>query len=566
MQTLELSIFRFYAKESYEYYFQKYPIAYDHNLTLFSALESIENLGFDRSMGLRVQGLCVFDDVPLYKLVQHFGANLYLEPLSQKYVSKDLALDKEAMFARYEWFFSKYDFIAPSDRYELYKYLWANTISLQSDDSYLGDGFFLYMQWLLERYPKHFDTLIHTLASAQSGVMSYTPIEALIYTNKPNAPHITHTIHALINKVVRFGQCPGCGRAWINELESIKVDSIPSSALQALNALQASTQEESKAGEADKESSQDFRAFMVFDAYASPSAKPLISSTKALLQALGYPLIKPRSKLLPLGGYFGRIVDTREFIKRAAYNLALAAKERAVLVVGDCQSYYSMLLAQTALLRDQALLDEVRALYGQVDYYISPVEHIKNIIASSQSKLWEGKSPLNHLKLAAYPSLLAFDILDTHQQMIYGFDPSIMAFPKALFKHLSGPNFTQEEIISAAEDLHAHYRPIASRLGGKWLDIVESRQDFSHLQAYNYEGYLKESAKARFAGIDAGADMLVVSNVGQFRAFTTLAKASAKSIGRDPSNVPTLYLPQVALLALGMQEKLDRKYRTLELA
>ena len=86
------------------------------------------------------------------------------------------------------------------------------------------------------------------------------------------------------------------------------------------------------------------------------------------------------------------------------------------------------------------------------------------------------------------------------------------------------------------------------------------------MQAYNYERYLKESAKARFAGIDAGADMLVVSSVGQFRAFTTLAKASAKSIGRDPSGVPTLYLPQVALLALGMQEKLDRKYRTLELA
>ena len=101
-----------------KYYFQKYPLLYDSNLTLFSALASIDGLGFDPSMGLRVQGLCVFDDVPLYELVRRFGKDLCLEPLSQRYVSKDLALDKEAMFARYGWFFDKHSFITPSDRYE----------------------------------------------------------------------------------------------------------------------------------------------------------------------------------------------------------------------------------------------------------------------------------------------------------------------------------------------------------------------------------------------------------------------------------------------------------------
>ena len=69
-----------------------------------------------------------------------------------------------------------------------------------------------------------------------------------------------------------------------------------------------------------------------------------------------------------------------------------------------------------------------------------------------------------------------------------------MTLPKSVFKHLSGPNFTQEEIMNAAKDLHTRYVPIASKLGGKRrLDIIESRQDFSHLQTYNYEGYLEES-------------------------------------------------------------------------
>lgn len=546
MQTLELSIFRFCATSSYEYYFQKYPILYDSNLTLFSALASIDGLGFDPSMGLRVQGLCVFDDVPLYELVRRFGKDLCLEPLSQRYVSKDLALDKEAMFARYGWFFDKHSFITPSDRYELYQYLWANTISLQSDESYLGDGFFLYVDWLLTRYPKHFDTLIHTLANAQSGVMSYAPVEALIYTKKPNAPHITRTIHSLISKVARFGQCPGCGRAWINELESMRIPPIPDSAITALKALDQ----------------QDHKAFIVFDAYANYEAKSLVSSTKSLLQALGYKVITPRGKLLPLGGYFGRILEPKDLIKRIAYNLALADKEKAVLVFGDCGSHYAALFAQDALLRDQALLDEVCALYGKIDYDISPVRHIKDIISSDQSELWGRDSLLESLKLAAYPSTLAFDRID-NQQAVYGFDPSIMALPKSVFKHLSGPNFTQEEIISAAEDLHAHYHPIASKLGGKWLDIIESRQDFSHLQTYNYEGYLRESARMRFAGIDAGADVLVVSSLGLFRAFSTLAKTSAKSIGRDPSETPTLLLPQAALLALGIRDGLGLSGATM---
>lgn len=546
MQTLELSIFRFCATSSYEYYFQKYPLLYDSNLTLFSALASIDGLGFDPSMGLRVQGLCVFDDVPLYELVRRFGKDLCLEPLSQRYVSKDLALDKEAMFARYGWFFDKHSFITPSDRYELYQYLWANTISLQSDESYLGDGFFLYVDWLLTRYPKHFDTLIHTLANAQSGVMSYAPVEALIYTKKPNTPHITRTIHSLISKVARFGQCPGCGRAWINELESMRIPPIPDSAITALKALDQ----------------QDHKAFIVFDAYANYEAKSLVSSTKSLLQALGYKVITPRGKLLPLGGYFGRILEPKDLVKRIAYNLALADKEKAVLVFGDCGSYYAALFAQDALLRDQALLDEVCALYGKIDYDISPVRHIKDIISSDQSELWGRDSLLESLKLAAYPSTLAFDRID-NQQAVCGFDPSIMALPKSVFKHLSGPNFTQEEIMNAAKDLHTRYVPIASKLGGKWLDIIGSRQDFSHLQTYNYEGYLRESARMRFAGIDAGADVLVVSSFGLFRAFSTLAKTSAKSIGRDPSETPTLLLPQAALLALGVRDGLGLSGATM---
>lgn len=626
MQSVELSIFRFCAQEGYEYYFQKHPIAYDASLTLFDALESIPDLGFDKSMGLRVQGLCVLDDVRVQELVGCFGECLYIEPLSQKYVKKDLQIDKDAMARRYEGFFAAHDFIDPSDRYELHKYLWANCISLRDDSEYLGDGFFLYMHWLLGRYPKHFDTLIHALAGAQSGVMSYVPLEALIYKPKPDMRAITPIMENLIDKVARFGVCQGCGCAWISQLDSMRPKPLTQRQILHLASLESKESKESNSSpesspahggtesgashtsghisinESNDVSSDERRAippFMLFDAYTLSEAAPMIASSRALIKALGFRLIDPRefggfvSFGAKSGNYYAHIIEPEIVIERILYNLILAHKAGASLVFGDLESYayakwaLQALYESSALCRkieqrfaalkpqnaqatttaapessqdssgESSLASSLHELQGFATLLESSVLFIGDLITRSSARFSLADSALAGCTLATYPSELLDSIitLTSERNNLLGLrEPILSSTPKQNPKH---PSDVLLKLISLAHTIKTPAQKLAEGLGNRWLKVLECTQDFSHLRAFNEEAYLTQSARVRFACIDSGADVIVISSVGQFRAFTTHASRAAASIGRDNVQIPILYPAQLALLALGRDAKCD---------
>lgn len=567
MQSVELSIFRFFAQESYEYYFQKYPISYDASLTLFDALESIPGLAFDKSMGLRVQGLCVFADVQLQELVDKFGVNLRIEPLNQKYVEKDLLINREAMYKRYDEFFATHDFIEPSHRYELHKFLWANLISLRDDSEYLGDGFFLYIHWLLERYPKHFDTLIHTLAGSQSGVMSYVPVEALIYTPNPHTRAISPIIKQLIDKVARFGICPGCGCAWISQLESMRPKALTQPLLPA--SLESTPEPKNSAQSAESTPNR----FMLFDAYTLREAAPMITSARALLHTLGVELVDCAKfgSFIPFGAksgnFYAHILEPETFIQRIFYNLIIAHKASATLVFGDLEHYAYAKWALDRAQENPALQTKIAQRFANVidtasiaSLLDTRVAFIGDFTQSSPSG-----SILDSFTFVAYPNTLLESVLT-------------LPYERNNLLGLHEPNTTRPSTPNqnpkSASDLLLKLIPLAhsiktpaQRLGGKWLSVLECAQDFSHLYEFNREAYFTQSARVRFACIDSGADVIIISSVAQFRAFTTHARAGATSIGRDDVQIPILYPSQLALLALGQHAGCDsRTLRTLERA
>ena len=569
MQSVELSIFRFFAQESYEYYFQKYPISYDASLTLFDALESIPGLAFDKSMGLRVQGLCVFADVQLQELVDKFGVNLRIEPLNQKYVEKDLLINREAMYKRYDEFFAAHDFIEPSHRYELHKFLWANLISLRDDSEYLGDGFFLYIHWLLERYPKHFDTLIHTLAGSQSGVMSYVPVEALIYTPNPHTRAISPIIKQLIDKVARFGICPGCGCAWISQLESMRPKALTQPLLPA--SLESTLEPKNSAQSAESTPNR----CMLFDAYTLREAAPMITSARALLHTLGVELVDCAKfgSFIPFGAksgnFYAHILEPETFIQRVFYNLIIAHKASATLVFGDLEHYAYAKWALDRAQENPALQTKIARHFGDVTKVVSidsllntRVKFIGDLVCSDA-----GSSLVDNLAFATYPSTL----LESPITLPYGRNNLLgIQEPKPSNTCPSTPNQNPKsasDLLLGLIPLAHSIKTPAQRLGGKWLSVLECAQDFSHLYEFNREAYFTQSARVRFACIDSGADVIIVSSVAQFRAFTTHARAGAASIGRDDVQIPILYPSQLALLALGQHAGCDsRTLRTLERA
>lgn len=569
MQSVELSIFRFFAQESYEYYFQKYPISYDASLTLFNALESIPGLAFDKSMGLRVQGLCVFADVQLQELVDKFGVNLRIEPLNQKYVEKDLLINKEAMYRRYDEFFAAHDFIEPSHRYELHKFLWANLISLRDDSEYLGDGFFLYIHWLLERYPKHFDTLIHTLAGSQSGVMSYVPVEALIYTPNPHTRAISPIIKQLIDKVARFGICPGCGCAWISQLESMRPKALTQPLLPA--SLESTPEPKSSAQSAESTPNR----FMLFDAYTLREAVPMITSARALLHTLGFELVDCAKfgSFIPFGAksgnFYAHILEPETFIQRIFYNLIIAHKASTTLVFGDLEHYAYAKWALDRAQENPALQTKIAQRFANVidtasitSLLDTRVAFIGDFTQSSPSG-----SILDSFTFVAYPNTLLESVLTPpyERNNLLGLHEPNTTRPSTPATR-QNPNDTKNTLLKLIPLAHSIKTP-AQRLGGKWLSVLECAQDFSHLYEFNREAYFTQSARVRFACIDSGADVIIISSVAQFRAFTTHARAGAASIGRDDVQIPILYPSQLALLALGQHAGCDsRTLRTLERA
>ncbi|OBV28869.1 hypothetical protein BKN38_03590 [Helicobacter sp. CLO-3] len=557
MRSVNLQIFRFCATKDYEYYFQRINLPYDERMMLFGALESISNasntgdaLGFDKSLGLRVNGLCVLEDVGVADLVRDFGEDLLLEPLSQKYATKDLILDKEAMFAQYDEFFAAHDFIKPSHRYDLHRFLYANTLSSQSNPSYLGDGFFLYIRWLLELYPTHFDALLESIAHPQNGVMSYAPLDRLIYAPSGKGAQITKEINELIRHVARFGRHEGQeGRAWLSAISKLysKPKGLESSA--DLSGVVENA-------EAPKNSADSARKYMVFDAYEIKEAKSLVLSTKALLRALDLSLCeegaaganteskKADSKkidsgtLLPLLGYFGEILDDEACARVIAHNLSVALDCGAVLVFGDLDSF----------LRVESMLQNISQKRINACFQALLARHSLESIAKSFCYIGDIIYN-NRERFASAPK--AECLQSAHFVLYPSYTPNVATQAKAS-KNTDKSASKNKEVATYARALSQGF--LAAITSAKWLNIAESRQDFSHLEPYNSEYYLKESARMRFCGIDVGASALVVASIALFRAFDTQAHKASKALGRDTDATPALFLPQVALLALGIND------------
>lgn len=575
MRSVNLQIFRFCATKDYEYYFQRINLPYDERTTLFGALESIGNtsntgdaLGFDKSLGLRVNGLCALEDVGVADLVRDFGEDLLLEPLSQKYATKDLILDKEAMFARYDEFFAAHDFIKPSHRYDLHRFLYANTLSLQSNPSYLGDGFFLYIRWLLELYPTHFDALLESIAHPQNGVMSYAPLDRLIYAPSGKGAQITKEINELIRHVARFGRYEG--QAWLGAISKLysKPKGLESSAdlggvASGAGVENADFVKNAGAVKNSVDSAVDSaRKYMVFDAYEMKEAKSLVLSTKALLRALDLSLCeegeaganaeskKADSKnidssaksdsgtLLPLLGYFGEILDDEASARVIAHNLGVALDCGAVLVFGDLDSFLCVksMLQNISQKRINACFQALLARYS-LESIAKSFCYIGDIIYNNREKFASAPRAecLQSVHFVLYPS----------------YTPNVATRAKA-GENTDKSASKNKEVATYARALSQGF--LAAITSAKWLNIAESRQDFSHLEHYNSEYYLKESARMRFCGIDVGASALVVTSIALFRAFDTQAHKASKALGRDVDATPALFLPQVALLALGIND------------
>lgn len=539
---LHLEIFCFDPKADYEFYFKKHKISYTQAKPSGEQISTSQTLGeilarvssmldicVDTNVGLKINGIALLGDnisdeldykagkehkeilsketkETLGALLDRFGNEWRIEPLSTLYVKKDLTLDMEAMHPKYEEFFDKHHFITQDERKSLSKYLPLNLISTRDDD-YLGDGFFLFVRRLAQRHSEHLDDLLESISDTKNGVLSYSSIQNLLY--KPN-PQIDRDIEWLINALL--AQKREISQALV---KSSKKDFDDTSNLAKSN---ASTN--------IMDSTKD-TTYILFDGYDSSVGKEsseLITSCQKLCEKLEIQLASKSAQanisFAYNGGHFTRITDFDFFIKCTLGNILQANSCGYTLLFGDYASFCEARLALQMLA-------------------VKSKNEIKDFMANNKEKIHSIKEPIAYIGDLLKERLHTFaHSNDSSALSVVSFIPNTTSALESILNETS----YIERIQGIFDALNQSSKKI----------ILKSciAQDFSHLAHLNEQYYLEESAKIRFAGIDEGADLLLVDSVEQFRAFDTQAKSSAKAYGRDMDSTKAVFLPSLVLLVL----------------
>lgn len=564
---LHLEIFCFDPKADYEFYFKKHKISYTHAKPSGEQISTSQTLGeilarissaldicVDTNVGLKINGIALLgdniDDISdelgykagkehkeilsketketLGALLERFGNEWRIEPLSTLYVKKDLTLDVEAMHSKYEEFFDKHHFITQDERKSLSKYLPLNLISTRDDD-YLGDGFFLFVKRLAQKHSEHLDDLLESISDTKNGVLSYSSIQNLLY--KPN-PQIDRNIEWLINTLLE--QKREIRQALV---KNSKKDFDDTSNLTKSNASTNII-----------DSTKD-TTYILFDGYDSSKGKEsseLITSCQKLCEKLEIPLASKAdnsSKSAQAnvsfaynGGYFTYIADFDFFIKCTLSNILQANSNGYTLLFGDYASFCEAKLALQALSSAKSKNKNAPEI----------TKELKNFIESNHNA--EAINRLLSQDSIAY-------IGDLLKERLHTFAHSDESSALSVVSFISNTTSALESSLDEIDE-NSYIERIqgifdALNQGSKKI-ILKSyiAQDFSHLAHLNEQCYLEESAKIRFAGIDEGADLLLVDSVEQFRAFDTQAKSSAKAYGRDMDSTKAVFLPSLILLVL----------------
>ncbi|WP_104711927.1 DUF5644 domain-containing protein [Helicobacter felis] len=370
---LHLKVFRFDATKDYNPAYQSCIVEYAPNWHLSDVLSHIplRDFGYDKTyLGLRLNEVAVFEDLAVLDLVTRFSKEWVLEPLSTRYARHDLLMDEEAILEGYQRFFHSAPFLTHEERCALSKYTNINFIQLSYPEGYFGDGFFLYIKWLMGRYPHRAKDLLQSIADPKYGVMGFVSPHPYLY---PTSARIDTEIYDLQKMLIQSSNCPVANNAWARLGKNF----------------------ESKYQFKTPHLAKDQGDFLLFNAYDKAfNSAPLLKSVKSLLERLGVRVIE--TECCFDGGYWGRLGDLEKFLSANAYNMALAQKMGVPLLLCDQDSYANALYAQE-LLQDQELREKINTTlspYG-LEYQDASLTylntHLKNLGLELQ-KVFEGFS------------------------------------------------------------------------------------------------------------------------------------------------------------------------------
>jgi len=199
---LEISLFKFDKKSDYLPFYTKHFLKIQSEKTLLDILNTINNenpFGYENNdnFDLVVNGLYLKASTPINELVNMFGKDLRIEPISIRRAGNDLIINDDDFIKKLDIL---NDFISFEDKQsylELKQYYYAsNTINYKSD--YIGDAILILANDLIQENRSNEKSILDILKDQEIGASFHTNLENRIFNFDKN---IEEKIVSIQNKL-----------------------------------------------------------------------------------------------------------------------------------------------------------------------------------------------------------------------------------------------------------------------------------------------------------------------------------------------------------------------------
>jgi hypothetical protein len=182
---LEISLFKFDKNSDYLPYYTKHFLKIENEknlLDILNTLNKTEKLGFENSLDfdLVINNTYVKASLTLEELVENFGKELTIEPISTRRVYNDLLIDDKDFVEKIEIFKNFLDEEDRKNYSNLKQYFYAsNTLNYKSD--YVGDSALILAYDLIQKNPKIKEYILTALDGVETGASFHTSLKNRIY-------------------------------------------------------------------------------------------------------------------------------------------------------------------------------------------------------------------------------------------------------------------------------------------------------------------------------------------------------------------------------------------------
>ena len=182
---LEISLFKFDKNSDYLPYYTKHFLKIEDEKNILDILKTINKtakFGFKdcENFDLVINGVYVKASIKLEEILESFGKELTIEPISIRRANNDLLIDdndfKDKINVLKE-FIDENDIVNYS---KLKQYYYAsNTLNYNND--YIGDSVLIFAHDLIEQKPAYENYILHALNEVEIGAQFHTNLEKRIY-------------------------------------------------------------------------------------------------------------------------------------------------------------------------------------------------------------------------------------------------------------------------------------------------------------------------------------------------------------------------------------------------